>query len=134
MNQYVIFNLGSTPCAISFSEVEEIMAAKKGTPLPFAEPWHEGVITVRGELYTVMNLTKRFNLSSQSAEPDKMVLLRREKIALLVDELRDTASVEDNDILDNDDSRLKEFFPHVFVHGPQSVCILETESLLESGN
>ncbi|MFB5677760.1 chemotaxis protein CheW [Paenibacillus terreus] len=133
MTPYLMFKLAGKPFAINFQEVEEIQNAKKGTPMPFAQPWHEGMITVRGSLYAVLNVRSMLNLSLlEQPEQDKMILLSRHKVAILAEEFADTLMVEETDIQENDGEQELDaaVFPTLATAGGSMIPLLDVDALL----
>ncbi|MFM9280282.1 chemotaxis protein CheW [Paenibacillus jiagnxiensis] len=133
MTPYLMFKLAGKPFAINFQEVEEIQNAKKGTPMPFAQPWHEGMITVRGSLYAVLNVRSMLNLSPlEQPEQDKMILLSRHKVAILAEEFADTLMVEETDIQENDGEQGLDtvMFPALAAAGGSMIPLLDVDALL----
>ncbi|MGG1619315.1 chemotaxis protein CheW [Paenibacillus sp. NRS-1782] len=133
MSEFIVCKLASKTFALNFVEVEEVMNARKGTPLPFSEPWHEGMVTIRGDVFTILNLRKKLLLpaSSESSE-DKMILLSRAKIALLVDQVEDTASDLDNQLKSNEEEWQRELFPTVLEHQGALVPVIDMDAFLAS--
>ncbi|WP_017813242.1 MULTISPECIES: chemotaxis protein CheW [Paenibacillus] len=129
--ELIVFYVASQPYAINFNEIDEIQPAKKGTPLPFAEDWHEGLITVRGSLYPLVNLRKLLAVSYDSPkETDKMILLRRSRVALLVDELDNTAIIDESDLRENPEVNSRDILPNAFESNGNIVPIVNVEILL----
>lgn len=133
MSDFIIFTLTGKPFGLNFSEIDEIQNAKKGTPLPFSESWHEGMVTIRGDVYTILNLRKKLNLSDQNlTEQDKMILLRRAKIAVIVDQVEDTVSIEDSQLRNNEEQWYRQVFPSAMNKGDTPIPILDVNALLAS--
>lgn len=133
MSDFIIFNVANKPFAVHFSEIDEIQAAVEGTPLPFAEPWHGGVANIRGGLYTIINLRKKFNLFGQAqGSYQKIILLRQAKVALLVDDIENTASIEETDIEHVPDSSEKDIFHQAFRLDNRVIPILHVTLFLAS--
>ncbi|MFB5761847.1 chemotaxis protein CheW [Paenibacillus medicaginis] len=133
MTPYLLFKLAGKPFAISFQEVEEIQNAKKGTPMPFSQPWHEGMITVRGSLHTVLNVRRMLDLSPlEQPEQDKMILLSRHKVAILAEEFADTLMVGEADIQENDGAQKFDpmVFPTLAASGESMIPLLDVDALL----
>ncbi|MDP4097997.1 chemotaxis protein CheW [Paenibacillus sp. P96] len=133
MTPYLVVKLAGKPYGVNFQEIEEIQHAKKGTPMPFAEPWHEGMITVRGSLYTVLNIRRMLNLSLLDVpEQDKMILLSRHKVAILAEEFDDTLMVEETDIRENDGEQALDtaVFPTLAASGESMIPLLDIDALL----
>lgn len=133
MSEFIVCSLADKKFALNFLEVEEIMNAKKGTPLPFSEAWHEGVVTIRGSVFTILNLRKKLQLpASSDSSGDKMILLSRAKIALLVDQVEDTASVPDNQLQSNEEEWQRELFPTVLEHRGALIPVIDMDAFLAS--
>lgn len=130
--ELIVFYVAKQPYAISFNEIDEIQTAKKGTPLPFAEDWHEGLITIRGSLYPLVNLRKLLAVSYDGIQDtDKMILLRRARVALLVDELDNTAIIEESDLRENPEVNSRDILPSAFeLEDGRIVPIVNVETLL----
>jgi purine-binding chemotaxis protein CheW len=133
MSEFIVCSLADKKFALNFLEVEEVMIAKKGTPLPFSEAWHEGMVTIRDSVFTILNLRKKLFLpaSTESSE-DKMILLSRAKIALVVDQVEDTASAEDSRLQSNEEEWQRELFPTVLEHHGALIPVLDMNAFLAS--
>ncbi|EHS55862.1 chemotaxis protein CheW [Paenibacillus sp. Aloe-11] len=133
MSEFIVCSLADKKFALNFLEVEEVMIAKKGTPLPFSEAWHEGMVTIRDNVFTILNLRKKLLLpaSTESSE-DKMILLSRAKIALVVDQVEDTASAEDSQLQSNEEEWQRELFPAVLEHHGALIPVLDMDAFLAS--
>ncbi|MNW25046.1 Chemotaxis protein CheW [compost metagenome] len=133
MIPFIIFKLQGKDFGIPFQEIEEIQNAKTGTPLPFSQPWHEGMITIRGDLFTLINLSMKLGLSDQKGTAeDKIILLSRYKVALLVNELDDTITAEEDEIAAHEDERLRTIFPTIIEKSGRSVPLLSVDALIAS--
>ncbi|CAJ1315315.1 chemotaxis protein CheW [Paenibacillus sp. PK4536] len=129
--ELIVFYVAGQAYAINFNEIDEIQTAKKGTPLPFSEDWHEGLITIRGALYPLVNLRKVLAVSyEEPKETDKMILLRRTRVALLVDELDNTATVEESELKENPEVNSRDILPNAFEVNGKIIPIVNVESLL----
>ncbi|WP_068503120.1 chemotaxis protein CheW [Paenibacillus kribbensis] len=133
MSEFIVCSLADKKFALNFLEVEEVMIAKKGTPLPFSEAWHEGMVTIRDSVFTILNLRKKLLLpASNESSEDKMILLSRAKIALVVDQVEDTASAEDSQLQSNEEEWQRELFPTVLEHHGALIPVLDMNALLAS--
>lgn len=129
--ELIVFYVAGQAYAINFNEIDEIQTAKKGTPLPFSEDWHEGLITIRGALYPLINLRKVLAVSyEEPKDTDKMILLRRTRVALLVDELDNTATIEESELKENPEANSRDILPNAFELRGKIVPIVNVESLL----
>lgn len=99
MNQVVVFQLEQEYYGIDITEVQEIQVATQPTPMPFSEYWEEGVVSIRGELYAVINLRKKLSLPTNDEQySHKFIVLHNQKIALVVNDVEDIAFADESTI------------------------------------
>lgn len=92
----VIFTLGGQEYALPISGVREILTWAAPTPVPEAPPYVEGVISVRGEVLPVVDLSRRFGLTCGRAEADRRIIvleLSGQSAGLIVDDVVAVESV-----------------------------------------
>lgn len=73
--QVVVFTIGGQEYALPISGVREIITWTAPTPVPEAPPYVEGVISVRGEVLPVVDLSRRFGLVSDRAEEQRRIII-----------------------------------------------------------
>ena len=56
--QVIVFTLGENKYAISTDKVEEITKNDQSTEVPNSLDWVEGLINLRGNVVTLLNLSK----------------------------------------------------------------------------
>lgn len=94
--QYCTFRLGSLYLGIDVIDVQEVLYQAELTWVPHAEPAVRGLINLRGQIATTIDLRTRLGLDSA---PDDVrqthVVVRHagEAISLLVDEVDDVLTV-----------------------------------------
>ena len=95
---YSTFSLGEHHFGVDVNTVQEIIRYQKMTPVPLADPVIRGLINLRGQIVTAMDLRRRIEMDDLPADKKSMnVVIRTEDgaISLLVDEIGDVISVED---------------------------------------
>ena len=73
---------------IEASWIREVLPLKSLTPIPGTPPFIMGVVNVRGQIISVLNLKRFFNLPEKGiSELNKIIIIRDEKLefAILVD-------------------------------------------------
>jgi purine-binding chemotaxis protein CheW len=96
--QFCTFRLDNLLFGIDLRDVQEVMCYLDITRIPLAPPVVEGLINLRGQIVTALNLRRKLELSPRSDEALPMsVVVRSEEgaISLLVDEIGDVIEVED---------------------------------------
>lgn len=96
--QYATFRLNGELCAVDVLRVQEILWMHEMTPVPLAPGYVRGLINLRGQIVTVIDLGKRLmdRTIEISAESMNLVVKADDNIAcLLVDEIGDVLDVDD---------------------------------------
>lgn len=134
--QYVIFKLGDQKYCVDIMNIGGITEYKGATKVPEAPYFVEGIINLRGSIIPIVNLKKRFNISSnRKAEDCRVVLfnLSGREVGFLVDEANQVIKIENHnidptpDILKGVD---KEYIDGVGKVGNEIVIVLDLEKVL----
>ena len=94
--QVVVFTIGGQEYALPISGVREIITWTAPTPVPEAPPYVEGVISVRGEVLPVVDLSRRFGLVRDRAEEQRRIIILEmdgQSAGLIVDDVVAVESV-----------------------------------------
>lgn len=100
-DQFILVTLGENIYCINMKFIKELVSAKgvKITKLPLTPDYIEGVINLRGDFVTIINLKEFLNLEQKESSPYKKILVfdsKEYKLAILVDEIQTIKSI-DND-------------------------------------
>ncbi|WHH58859.1 chemotaxis protein CheW [Petroclostridium sp. X23] len=101
--QIVVFEVDGNEFGIDIHFINGILKIKnlKILPLPNAQATLEGLINIRGTVYPVFNLRKKFDYSNVAVEADaKLVIIKIEKgdFAFIVDDVTDIFKIDESDI------------------------------------
>ena len=100
--QFVLFNLDNNIYCINIKFVKELVKFKNIsiTILPFVPSYIEGVINLRGEFTTIINLKEFLHLNNKHIKSKGLIVLQSKeyKIAILADEIYSIENI-DNDKL-----------------------------------
>ena len=96
---YCTFYLDDLFLGIDVLKVQEILLYQDTTPVPLAHPVISGLINLRGQVVTAMDLRLRLGLTER--DPDQLsmnviVQTKGDTVSLLVDEIGDVVEVEDS--------------------------------------
>jgi purine-binding chemotaxis protein CheW len=86
--QLVVFQLANEEFGVDIKQVREIIKLAEITTMPNSPPFVEGVINLRGQITTIMDLRKRLNLDiSEENENTRIIILdiNKETIGMIVD-------------------------------------------------
>lgn len=97
--KFVVFKIGEETFGVEVYKVIEILGSQRVYSIPELPDFLAGVINVRGEVIPLLDLRKRFGVKSSNDE-DHIILVKydTEKIAILVEEIKDIVSLSSKEI------------------------------------
>lgn len=97
--QIIIFKLSNKLYGISTDCVEEISKSKKITHIPNAPDWIEGLINLRGDAITLVNLYKLIELEEHTEYTNVIIVkILEEQLGLMVNEIIEVVTINKDDI------------------------------------
>ncbi len=96
--QYCTFFLDGLFFGVDVQQVQEVLRHQQMTPVPLAPESVRGLINLRGQIVTALDLRKKLGLPPRSGgKPPMNIVIRsaEEAVALLVAEIGDVVDVED---------------------------------------
>lgn len=100
-HQYCTFHLDNLLLGIAVHQVQEVIRSYQLTRVPLAPPGVEGLINLRGQIVTALDLRQRFELPPRAADaprPTSLVVRTPDgPVSLLVDRIGDVLEVTDDD-------------------------------------
>ena len=99
--EFVTFYVGNLLIGIDIQNVEEINRQVEVTPVPQAPPQVRGVINLRGEVVTVIDLGKALDMGRTEINPNTRTVVVNsggEEIGMLVDRVADVVLVRADQI------------------------------------
>jgi purine-binding chemotaxis protein CheW len=93
--QVVIFSLGGEEYSVDISIVREIIRMVDLTRIPKLPEFIEGVINLRGQITTVIDLRKRFEMEPVVSDNNRIIIvdLKGEPIGIIVDSVSEVMTV-----------------------------------------
>jgi purine-binding chemotaxis protein CheW len=100
LNKYICFNLGVEKYAIPLLTVKEVIRVPEITSVPQTAPHFLGIMNLRGQVISIMDLRKKLNLKeSNSVETTVMILnFGKNQLGVMVDCVNYVVSLSDCDI------------------------------------
>ena len=99
MRQLATFSVQGRTLGVDVARVREVTRARELTPVPLAGPAIAGLMNLRGEIVTAIDLRVRLELPPVDADevPGMHVVLSgAEPVSLLVDEVGDVVEVDED--------------------------------------
>lgn len=96
---YATFRVGTMRFGIDAEEVQEFLVAQRLTPVPLSEPVIAGLINLRGQIITAIDMRIRLGLPPQVGQLPFNIVIRSQKAvrSLQVDEIGDVIEVAASD-------------------------------------
>jgi purine-binding chemotaxis protein CheW len=129
------FYLTPEQYCLEFSLVREVLVLKELTVIPGVPSFIQGIINVRGQVMSLMNLRKFLEIKESGlTEQNKIIIVQHRgvEIGILVDRVSGMLSVAEKEIdgaLPNFGGRGAEFIKGIT---PQGVIVIDFAALLES--
>jgi purine-binding chemotaxis protein CheW len=95
--QYCTFLVGDLLMGFDVLEVQEVLRGRELTPVPLAPPAIRGLINLRGQIVTAIDLRRRLSLPDRAAADLAMIVVVRlgdEVTAFLADKIGDVIEVD----------------------------------------
>jgi len=134
--QLCTFYLQQLLFGVEVEKVQEVIRYQEMTRIPLSPVVIAGLINLRGQIVTAIDLRHQLGLSARNGgELPMNVVIRREDgpISLLVDEIGDVVEVDDQlfePAPDTLDSHGREFIPGVYKLKEQLLLLLDTEKAM----
>lgn len=132
------FKIMNGQYAIPVLEVQEVVKPQRVTPVPLGPEYVDGLINLRGQIVTAINLRVLFGLPPKVEDKENyMNIIVRwgdSLYALVVDEIMDVMDVENStfeDTPDTIDESLKGYIRGVFKLENELLTLLSLEKLLD---
>ena len=98
--QYVTFRVGELLFGVDVSHVQEVLRAQPMTPIPLAPKAVKGLVNLRGQIITAIDLRSLLGMDTISDVRSSMNVVIRsdgERVSLLVDSIGDVLEMEEDD-------------------------------------
>ena len=134
--QFATFFLGDNYFGVEVERVQEILRSQEMTPVPLSSPVVRGLINLRGQIVTAIDLRRRLGLPEHSeGQPLMNVVVRSSGggVSLLVDDIGDVVETEEStferppDTLDGD---ARKMIRGVHKLNERLMHVLDTEEVL----
>lgn len=129
------FKIGGGHYAVPVLDVQEVIRPQKLTPIPLAPDYVDGLINLRGQIVTAINMRNLFKLSGPKKEDHMNIIVRHDDnlYALVVDEILDVMHVATKSFEstpDTLDSHIRQYISGVFKLQKQLLILLNLEKII----
>lgn len=138
--QIVSFQTGEIRLGIDIRYVQEINRLLDVTPVPGASDCIHGVVNLRGDVVTVLDLHKIFGLPpTETPQVCRNLVLRvgGERIGVMVDQVSDILSIQPDELSSRPSNVRhvdRQYIDAVYLHESEIIVLLNAEHLIDAIN
>lgn len=99
--RYLVFSLAGEEYAVPLLEVKEVIGYVESTPIPYAPPYFKGVINLRGQVISVIDLRSKLNLTKAPASQERTIIildLEPQCLGVIVDTVDRVIALAESDL------------------------------------
>lgn len=127
-NKYISFNLNEGLYCIALDYVKEVLKDTSITNVPGTPDFIEGIMNLRGDYITVINLKKFLSLDSSHVQDKKPVVIikcNELKLALLIDKINELFEFQEDEVLEAGEG----YFSNEFMYNDNLYTILNIDKI-----
>ncbi len=135
-DEIILFTIGEIFCGLDIKKIREIKRYTGITRIHGAPSEVKGVINLRGEIVTVLDIRTRFGNAALEFNGNERIVIvpfREETIGILVDFVDDVIGFNSNDLLPvppNMESNTSKYFSAVLQRESDVISLINLEELL----
>ncbi len=142
IEQVIVFSIGNSTYAIPIDNVLEIGEPLNATEVPFVPNWVRGVINLRGEIISLVDLRVYFDADPDTMRPAEWMIVTQTSdasmlVGFIVDDVVGNRQFNRNEIAqlssDVEDASI-EFLQHIYRQDDGLVAVLDFDRLLRSSD
>ncbi len=101
ISQIILFKLYNEMFSFRIDKISEIQELMNIIRVPNADDYIEGIINLRGEVITIINIKKKLGLDDTSIPPKSMIIVAEfptMRVGMLVDAVKEVKNIYERDI------------------------------------
>lgn len=130
--QIVVFRLGDEEFAVETSKVQNISHTMKVTKVPKAAPHIKGLINLRGNIISLIDVNLLLNINSSKEEKENIIIIdiENEEIAISVDKVNEVLDIKEQDIQKLEDKEIREYVNGIIKLENRIITIIDLNKLI----
>lgn len=138
LREFLIFQVGEIRCGIDILEMDGINWVPSITPVYGAPNYVKGLLNLRGQVVTVLDLGKRLGIGAcQGSKKSRIIIvtIEEEHIGLLVDYVTEVIYARESEILPPPENTMKSqgvFFKGILKNKNRLITLLNVAAILNT--
>jgi purine-binding chemotaxis protein CheW len=134
-DRFLSFSLGKEEYAVPLLSVKEVLALPETTPVPQTPAYFTGIMNLRGQVISVMDLRTKLGIKPQASSENVVVICQIGElvVGVTVDSVNSVLSPEATDLSDRPDlgpTKNAQFVSGVYRKGEHLVLLLDVGKAL----
>ena len=135
--RYLSFSLGTEDFAVPLLNVREVIGVPECTNLPFTPEYVVGIMNIRGQVITVIDLRKRLGMSIKALNPESAVVVCEidgVRVGALVDSVNQVLNPKPDELHDKPEvekSVRSQYIERIFRRESHLVMFLDVSKILD---
>ncbi|GAB6098125.1 chemotaxis protein CheW [Halanaerocella petrolearia] len=136
--QMIVFDIGKEKFGIKITRIHEIIRMKEITELPDASEYFAGIINLRGDIISVIDLQRRFGIKEAEVTDDTRIIVvgyEGQDVGLIVDAVSEVVHIDKEEIDDPPQSMVSiknDYLTGIAKVEEDMINILDLDNLLAS--
>ncbi|ADL12490.1 chemotaxis protein CheW [Acetohalobium arabaticum] len=103
--QLIVFNLSGEEFGVKITKVQEIIRMKEITELPNSSEFMAGIINLRGDIISVIDLRNKFGVTQEETKKTRIIIVEMDDqdVGLIVDSVSEVLRINSENIEDAPD-------------------------------
>ncbi|GAA0746580.1 chemotaxis protein CheW [Clostridium oceanicum] len=129
--QVVIFKLNNEQFAVQTDKVQTITDGMKITSVPKAPDYIKGLINLRGNVISLLDINLLLNIPKTEEEKDNVIIIEIEDelVGICVDEVDEVLDIDENIIEKSTDENRKEYVQGIINFKDRIVTLIDIDKL-----
>ena len=131
-SRYLSFTLGSEHYAVPLLAVKEVIAVPEITPIPFSPAYFQGIMNLRGQVISIIDLRKKLGIKSSESAETSVIICDLDPLCLgvIVDSIDSVLSPEPSEVSAKPElqgNKNPEYITSVFRGDKRLILLLDIE-------
>lgn len=137
LDRYLTFSVGSEELAIPLLKVKEVIAVPETTPLPYSPSYFEGIMNLRGQVISVIDIRKKLKFGKAiNTEESAVVIVDLDPIyiGIVVDSVNNVLLLKEDDfgeVPEMEHKKAADFLIGVAKTQDRLILLVEIEKILD---
>jgi purine-binding chemotaxis protein CheW len=133
--RYLSFSLGTEDYAIPLLCVKEVIAIPEITPMPFSPPHFLGIMNLRGQVISIVDLRKKLGIKAQNTSESAVIIcdLGQVCLGIVVDSINSVLTPQESELSEKpvfENMAATDYVTHVYRKDKKLILLLNIAKAL----